>query len=413
MSVIDLSGLKGGLRELPPLSLYIHFPWCVRKCPYCDFNSHELKSSKGQTVQWNPQAGVASGGLDEMAYVETLLRDLEYSLPAIWGRSVSTIFMGGGTPSLFSAQAMDMLLAGIRARLRLSPDAEITMEANPGTFEAEKFRGYREAGINRLSIGIQSFNPQHLQVLGRIHDGDEARRAIDIALSCFDNVNLDLMYALPGQTLEQALQDVDTALSHGITHLSAYHLTIEPNTLYAVRTPQNLPDDEISADMQDAIEARLAAAGFEHYETSAFARPGRRSRHNVNYWQFGDYLGIGAGAHGKISSHDGIVREMRHKQPAAYIQAVADGQPVQSSRKVKRDELPFEFMMNLLRLTGGFETRLFTERTGLPVSCIRNELQQAIQQGLLAQDATTIRPTLQGQRFLNDLLTLFLRDGDQ
>ncbi|KJV27248.1 coproporphyrinogen III oxidase [Aquitalea magnusonii] len=413
MSVIDLSGLKGGLRELPPLSLYIHFPWCVRKCPYCDFNSHELKSSSGQTVQWNPQAGVASGGFDEMAYVETLLRDLEYSLPAIWGRSVSTIFMGGGTPSLFSAQAMDTLLAGIRARLRLSPETEITMEANPGTFEAEKFRGYREAGINRLSIGIQSFNPQHLQVLGRIHDGDEARRAIDIALSCFDNVNLDLMYALPGQTLEQALQDIDTALSHGITHLSAYHLTIEPNTLYAVRTPQNLPDDEVSADMQDAIEARLAAAGFEHYETSAFARPGKRSRHNVNYWQFGDYLGIGAGAHGKISSHEGIVREMRHKQPAAYIQAVADGQPVQSSRKVARDELPFEFMMNLLRLTGGFETRLFTERTGLPVSCIRNELQQAIQQGLLEQDATTIRPTLQGQRFLNDLLTLFLRDGDQ
>jgi len=413
MSVIDLSGLKGGLRELPPLSLYIHFPWCVRKCPYCDFNSHELKSSAGQTVQWNPQAGVASSGFDEMAYVETLLRDLEYSLPAIWGRSVSTIFMGGGTPSLFSAQAMDTLLAGIRARLRLSPEAEITMEANPGTFEAEKFRGYREAGINRLSIGIQSFNPQHLQVLGRIHDGDEARRAIDIALSCFDNVNLDLMYALPGQTLEQALQDLDIALSHGITHLSAYHLTIEPNTLYAVRTPQNLPDDEVSADMQEAIEARLAAAGFEHYETSAFARPGKRSRHNVNYWQFGDYLGIGAGAHGKISSHDGIVREMRHKQPAAYIQAVAAGQPVQSSRKVARDELPFEFMMNLLRLTGGFETRLFTERTGLPVSCIRNELQQAIQQGLLEQDATTIRPSLQGQRFLNDLLTLFLGDGDQ
>ena len=413
MSVIDLSGLKGGLRELPPLSLYIHFPWCVRKCPYCDFNSHELKSSAGQTIAWNPQAGVASGGFDEMAYVETLLRDLEYSLPAIWGRSVSTIFMGGGTPSLFSAQAMDTLLAGIRARLRLSPEAEITMEANPGTFEAEKFRGYREAGINRLSIGIQSFNPQHLQVLGRIHDGDEARRAIDIALSCFDNVNLDLMYALPGQTLEQALQDLDIALSHGITHLSAYHLTIEPNTLYAVRTPQNLPDDEVSADMQEAIEARLAAAGFEHYETSAFARPGKRSRHNVNYWQFGDYLGIGAGAHGKISSHDGIVREMRHKQPAAYIQAVAAGQPVQSSRKVARDELPFEFMMNLLRLTGGFETRLFTERTGLPVSCIRNELQQAIQQGLLEQDATTIRPSLQGQRFLNDLLTLFLGDGDQ
>lgn len=400
VSKISLSalGLGGqvGLKELPPLSLYIHFPWCVRKCPYCDFNSHEPKS-----------------GFDEMAYVDALLRDLEFSLPEVWGRPLSSIFMGGGTPSLFSPQAMDALLAGVRARMRLQPDAEITMEANPGTFEAERFRGYREAGINRLSIGIQSFKPAHLQALGRIHDGEEARRAIDIALSHFDNVNLDLMYALPGQTLDEALADLDTALSYGITHLSAYHLTIEPNTLFAVETPRNLPDDEVSADMQEAIEARLAAAGFEHYETSAFARPGRRARHNLNYWQFGDYIGIGAGAHGKISSHAGIVRQMRYKQPAAYLQAVAEGKPLQSSRKVGREELPFEFMMNLLRLTEGFELRLFQERTGLPLSVIQSALTQAEAQGLIARDAVMLRPTLKGQRFLNDLLTLFLKEGDE
>ncbi|MCD5361595.1 radical SAM family heme chaperone HemW [Chromobacterium aquaticum] len=400
VSKISLSalGLDGqvGLKELPPLSLYIHFPWCVRKCPYCDFNSHEPKS-----------------GFDEMAYVDALLRDLEFSLPEVWGRPLNSIFMGGGTPSLFSPLAMDALLAGVRARMRLQPDAEITMEANPGTFEAERFRGYREAGINRLSIGIQSFKPAHLQALGRIHDGEEARRAIDIALSHFDNVNLDLMYALPGQTLDEALADLDTALSYGITHLSAYHLTIEPNTLFAVETPRNLPDDEVSADMQEAIEARLAAAGFEHYETSAFARPGRRARHNLNYWQFGDYIGIGAGAHGKISSHAGIVRQMRYKQPAAYLQAVAEGKPLQSSRKVGREELPFEFMMNLLRLTEGFELRLFQERTGLPLSVIQSALTQAEAQGLIARDAVMLRPTLKGQRFLNDLLTLFLKEGDE
>ncbi|HJV07347.1 MAG TPA: radical SAM family heme chaperone HemW [Chromobacteriaceae bacterium] len=395
MSVIDVSGLCGGLRELPPLSLYIHFPWCVRKCPYCDFNSHEPKN-----------------GFDEMAYVEALLRDLEYSLPAVWGRPVHTIFMGGGTPSLFSPQAIDALLAGVRARVRLQPEAEITMEANPGTLEADNFAGYRAAGVNRLSIGVQSFNPRHLQALGRIHDEHEAHRAVELALRHFDNVNLDLMYALPQQTLAEALADIDTALALGVTHLSAYHLTIEPNTLFAVQTPANLPDDELSADMQEAIEARLAEAGFQHYETSAFARPGRRCQHNLNYWQFGDYLGIGAGAHGKISQHDGIRREMRHKQPAAYLVAVAAGQPLQTQHKVARDERAFEFMMNLLRLTDGFERRLFTERTGLPVSSIQSALDQAEAQGLLTADASMIRPTLRGQRFLNDLLTLFLKEGD-
>ncbi|KUM04201.1 oxygen-independent coproporphyrinogen III oxidase-like protein [Chromobacterium subtsugae] len=396
MSVIDLSALTGGLRELPPLALYVHFPWCIRKCPYCDFNSHEPKN-----------------GFDEMAYVDALLRDLEFSLPEVWGRPLTSIFMGGGTPSLFSPQAMDAFLAGVRARMKLHPDAEITMEANPGTFEIERFRGYREAGINRLSIGIQSFDPKHLQALGRIHDGDEAKRAVEIALSHFDNVNLDLMYALPGQTLDQALSDLNTALSYGITHLSAYHLTIEPNTMFAAQTPKNLPDDEVSADMQEAIESRLASAGFDHYETSAFAKPGRHSRHNLNYWQFGDYVGIGAGAHGKISSHAGIVRQMRHKQPAAYLKAVADGAPLQSSQKVARADLPFEFMMNLLRLTGGFESRLFQERTGLPLASIRRQLDEAQAQGLLDDDGAILRPTLKGQRFLNDLLTLFLKEGDE
>ncbi|WP_047258075.1 radical SAM family heme chaperone HemW [Chromobacterium subtsugae] len=396
MSVIDLSALTGGLRELPPLALYVHFPWCIRKCPYCDFNSHEPKN-----------------GFDEMAYVDALLRDLEFSLPEVWGRPLTSIFMGGGTPSLFSPQAMDAFLAGVRARMKLHPDAEITMEANPGTFEIERFRGYREAGINRLSIGIQSFDPKHLHALGRIHDGDEAKRAVEIALSHFDNVNLDLMYALPGQTLDQALSDLNTALSYGITHLSAYHLTIEPNTMFAAQTPKNLPDDEVSADMQEAIESCLAAAGFDHYETSAFAKPGRHSRHNLNYWQFGDYVGIGAGAHGKISSHAGIVRQMRHKQPAAYLKAVADGAPLQSSQKVARADLPFEFMMNLLRLTGGFESRLFQERTGLPLASIRRQLDEAQTQGLLDDDGAILRPTLKGQRFLNDLLTLFLKEGDE
>ncbi|MXR35439.1 radical SAM family heme chaperone HemW [Craterilacuibacter sinensis] len=395
MSVIDISALSGGLKELPPLSLYIHFPWCVRKCPYCDFNSHEAKN-----------------GFDEMGYVAALLADLESSLPQIWGRPVTTIFMGGGTPSLFSAAAMDALLCGIRARVRLHPDAEITMEANPGTFESDKFKGYRAAGINRLSIGVQSFDPAFLQGLGRIHNGDEARRAVDIALTHFDNVNLDLMYALPGQTPEQALSDIDTALGYGITHLSAYHLTIEPNTLFARYTPANLPDDERSADMQEAIEARLAAAGFEHYETSAFARAGYQCRHNRNYWTFGDYVGIGAGAHGKISSHAGVLREARYKQPAAYLKAVAAGKPVQEAHKVGRQDLPFEFMLNALRLTGGFEEELFAARTGLPLVLIARELKQAGQDGLLERTGGLIRPSLKGQRFLNDLLTLFLNDGD-
>lgn len=391
MSAVAMTPASG-LTQLPPLSLYVHFPWCVRKCPYCDFNSHEARA-----------------GMDDQAYVQALLRDLEHSLPAVWGRAVHTVFIGGGTPSLMSPQAMDTLLEGIRARVRLLPEAEITMEANPGTIEAEKFKAFRAAGINRLSVGIQSFDDAQLQRLGRIHDSAQAHSALDLALTHFDNVNLDLMYALPQQTPEQALDDLRQGLAHGVMHLSAYHLTIEPNTLFHRYTPADLPDDDLSADMQEALEAALAAAGFTHYETSAFARPGRECRHNLNYWQFGDYLGIGAGAHGKISAADGIVREMRYKQPAAYLQAVAAGDAVQSRERIDRQSLPFEFMMNLLRLTGGFELALFGERTGLSLASIQRELAQAEVQGLIVREPTRLAPTLRGQRFLNDLLTLFLK----
>jgi putative oxygen-independent coproporphyrinogen III oxidase len=387
--------MPGKLSHLPPLSLYVHFPWCVRKCPYCDFNSHEARS-----------------GLDDMAYIAALLADLEQALPSIWGRSVQSVFIGGGTPSLMSPAALDLLMNGIRARLRLEPDAEVTMEANPGTFEADRFRSFRLSGVNRLSLGIQSFSDEKLRALGRIHDGRQARAALECALTHFDNVNLDLMYALPQQTMEEARSDLDIALAAGVTHLSAYHLTVEPNTLFHRYPPAGLPDDDLSADMQEALEARLAQAGFQHYETSAFARPGRECRHNLNYWRFGDYLGIGAGAHGKLSSPEGIWRETRAKQPAAYLQSVAGGVAVQSRVAIGRDDLAFEFMMNTLRLIDGFELALFSERTGLPLSAIQRELAKAEASGLLTRDLTSAVPTLKGQRFLNDLLTLFLKQGD-
>ncbi|GAB3263436.1 coproporphyrinogen-III oxidase family protein [Chitinimonas naiadis] len=394
MNPISLASVPklGQLTALPPLSLYIHFPWCVRKCPYCDFNSHEAKA-----------------GFDEMGYVEALLRDLEHSLPLFWGRPIHTIFMGGGTPSLFSPEAMDVLLAGIRARTKLLPDAEITLEANPGTVEANKFEGYRAAGINRLSIGIQSFNPGHLKAIGRIHDDAEARRAAALAGQIFDTFNLDLMFALPGQTIEQALQDVETALSFAPTHMSCYHLTLEPNT-YFYRYPPTLPDDDTAAEMHDAIEARLAVAGFEHYETSAFARPGHRARHNVNYWQFGDYLGIGAGAHGKLSFPDKIIRQARYKQPAAYLKAIAEGNAVQTEEVVSHAALPFEFMLNALRLAEGFAVPLFTERTGLPLNVLERPLQEAERLGLIERDFREIKPSERGRRYQNQLLQLFLQD---
>ena len=381
-----------GVYALPPLALYIHIPWCVRKCPYCDFNSHE-----------------ARGEVRESVYVDALINDLDAALPNIWGRPVQTIFFGGGTPSLFSAASLDRLLSEVRARVPLAPAAEITLEANPGTFEAEKFAAYRKLGINRLSIGIQSFNPTHLKALGRIHDDDEARRAVAIARDNFDNFNLDLMYALPQQTLAEALADIDQAVSLGAPHISAYHLTLEPNTLF-YKHPPPLPDHDASAAMQEAIENKLQTAGYDHYETSAFAKPGRPCKHNLNYWQFGDYLGIGAGAHSKLSFRERIVREMRYKHPETYLQKVKSGAAVQEHRVIGVADLPFEFMMNALRLTDGVARAIFSERTGLPISVVAKILTRAEDKQLIARDHRHLAPSQKGQRFLNDLLEMFLPD---
>ena len=375
---------------LPPLSLYIHVPWCVRKCPYCDFNSHE-----------------ARGELPEQAYVAALLADLEMTLPQVWGRPVLTVFIGGGTPSLLSVSALDALLSGVRARLPLAADAEITLEANPGTVEAEKFAGFRAAGVNRLSLGIQSLNDRHLKALGRIHDADEARRAAELALATFDNVNLDLMYGLPEQTVAEAEADLAAAIALGSQHLSAYHLTIEPNTWFH-RYPPTVPDDDTAAAMQDAVEAQLLAAGFEHYETSAFARPGLRSRHNLNYWMFGDYLGIGAGAHAKLSFKNNILRESRTRQPKAYLERSGNDAVFSERHDVTAAELPGEFMMNALRLNDGFDLELFRARTGLDLTCILPQLDAAEARGLLSRDHRRAAPTALGRRFLNDLIGLFL-----
>ncbi|CAN5125712.1 radical SAM family heme chaperone HemW [soil metagenome] len=380
------------LAALPPLSLYVHFPWCIKKCPYCDFNSHE-----------------ARGGFPEDDYLSALRADLESALPLIWGRKIYTIFIGGGTPSLMSAAGVERMLSDIRTLLPLDINAEITMEANPGTFEAEKFKSYRASGINRLSIGIQSFNAAHLQSLGRIHDDNEARRAVDIAHANFDNFNLDLMYALPSQTLEQARTDVMTAIGLAPPHLSLYHLTLEPNTFFA-RYPPSIPDDDASAEMQDMIDAQTAAAGYQHYEVSAYAQPDRQARHNLNYWKFGDYLGIGAGAHSKLSFPHRIVRQARYKQPKAYLESMRSGNPVQEEAEVARDELGFEFMLNALRLTDGFEVNLFAERTGLPFNAIEASLTAAEAKGLLYRDHKILKPTALGARFLNDLQQMFLRD---
>ncbi|WP_374486890.1 radical SAM family heme chaperone HemW [Zoogloea sp.] len=379
------------LTASPPLSLYVHFPWCVRKCPYCDFNSHAVKDE----------------GIPEQAYIEALVADLESALPQIWGRRVHTIFIGGGTPSLITPDGLDELLTAIRMRVQLDPQAEITLEANPGTVDSGRFRAFRQAGVNRLSVGIQSFDDRHLQALGRIHGRTDAIAAAEAALTHFEAVNLDLMYALPGQTLAEAEADLATALALGPQHLSCYHLTLEPNTAFAANPPE-VPDPDLSADMQDHIEARLAEAGYGHYETSAFAKPHRECRHNLNYWTFGDYLGIGAGAHGKLSSHEGIVRETRPKHPAAYLAARDNGTFVQERRSIGTDELPFEFMMNALRLNKGVPRRLFSERTGLPFEAAEEGLLKARQQGLIEIDDETLRPSAKGRHFLNELLMLFL-----
>jgi oxygen-independent coproporphyrinogen-3 oxidase len=380
---------------LPPLALYVHLPWCVRKCPYCDFNSHE-----------------ARGDVPEDAYVDALLADLEFALPSIWGRRVSSVFIGGGTPSLFSAAAIDRLLSGIRARVPQAPDAEVTLEANPGTFERARFAGFKAAGVNRLSLGIQSFLPRHLRALGRIHDADEARAAAEAALAIFDNVNLDLMYALPEQTLAEAEADVAAALALGPPHLSFYHLTLEPNTLFH-RYPPPLPDDDAAADIEEAVHAAVAGAGYRRYETSAFARSGRECRHNLNYWRFGDYLGIGAGAHSKLSLPDRVFRQTRWKQPQHYMDEVMRGTPVQDETTVGRGDIGFEFMLNALRLTEGVPAASFAERTGFPLAIVERELAEAVRRGLLDPDPATLRPTALGRRFLNDLQVLFLKDAPQ
>jgi putative oxygen-independent coproporphyrinogen III oxidase len=388
---VNKAAQASGLTALPPLTLYVHTPWCVKKCPYCDFNSHELK-----------------GELNDDAYVDALLKDLESVLPQVWGRRVHAVFIGGGTPSLFSGAAIDKLLAGIRARLLLEADAEITLEANPGTVESERFASYAASGINRISLGIQSFDDAKLKALGRIHGSDEAHAAIEIAKQTVGNFNIDLMYALPGQTLEQAVADIRAAIAHAPPHLSAYHLTLEPNTLFA-RYPPEVPDADAAAEIEDAVHAELLGAGYERYEVSAFAQRAMRSKHNLNYWHFGDYIGIGAGAHGKLSFHNKIIRTVRYKQPKAYLDAVAAGNTVQEERVLSASELPFEFMLNALRLPGGFELRLFAERTGLPLTQVLANLDAAQAKGLIERDHARARPTAMGLRFLNDLTELFLR----
>ncbi|WP_397473446.1 radical SAM family heme chaperone HemW [Pusillimonas sp.] len=385
----------GGTRlaSLPPLSLYVHVPWCVRKCPYCDFNSHELQSE-----------------LPEQEYLAALRADLEQALPLIWGRQVYTVFIGGGTPSLLSAAAVDEMLAMFRACLNLWPDAEITMEANPGTVEAQRFQDYARSGVNRISLGIQSFDDAALKALGRIHDSGQARRAIDAAQNAFNRVNLDLMFALPGQTLDACQADLATAMAFGTEHLSLYNLTLEPNTVFAKYPPSGLPDDDTAAAMQDRVAELAEEGGWQRYEVSAYAREGGRSRHNVNYWEFGDYLGIGPGAHGKLSFPDRIIRQSRLRQPASWMEKaqVRDGGHIAEEVEVSAQDLPFEFMLNALRLRHGVEAAGFEERTGLNLAAILPVLNRAVDKGLLEANPSRIQATALGWRFLNDLQSMFL-----
>lgn len=379
---------------LPPLALYLHLPWCAHKCPYCDFNSHQLRAA-----------------LPEEAYVQALLADLDAALPGVQGRRLQSIFIGGGTPSLFTAPAIARILAEVRRRIPVDDDAEITLEANPGTAEADRFRGYREAGVNRLSLGIQSFDDAQLKRLGRIHDADEAHRAIAMAQEYFGRINLDIMYALPEQDETGALADARTAAATGVSHLSFYQLTIEPNTVFFSRPPPGLPDDEHSAAIEAAVHAELAAAGLSRYEVSAWTRPGAQCRHNLNYWLFGDYLGIGAGAHAKLTTAHGILREARSRAPADYQRRALAGDAVSERRLVGAADAVFEFMMNALRLPGGFPETLFEERTGQSLAAAGPALKQALERGLLERMSGMIRPTALGLRFLNDLLGLFLPTG--
>lgn len=386
------------LNALPPLALYVHLPWCIKKCPYCDFNSHELR------------VGADAPSVQE-AYIHALFADLEASLPLIWGRSIQTVFLGGGTPSLFSPEAIDRLVSGIRARVRLAPDAEITMEANPGTFEKDRFKAFRQAGITRLSIGVQSFDNAHLKALGRVHDRDQALAAVTEAAQVFDTFNLDLMYALPGQTLAGLTQDIQTALAFAPPHISIYHLTIEPNTVFA-KFPPALPEDDLAYEMMDRITELTAVAGLARYEVSAYAKPGHLCAHNLNYWQFGDYLGIGAGAHSKLSFAHRVLRQVRFREPTLYMQQAMKGEPVTQNTEVSRQDLPFEFMLNALRLRGGFELADYVDRTGLAMTSIQKGLLQAETKGLIGRDLHRVWPTEKGFDFLSDLQALFLAESE-
>ena len=379
------------LAALPPLSLYVHLPWCIKKCPYCDFNSHEM----------------ASEDMPEQRYIDALIADLESSLPLIWGRSVHSIFIGGGTPSLFSPAAIDRLLADLRARLRLDADCEITLEANPGTFEKDRFKAFRSAGVTRLSVGVQSFNDEHLKALGRVHDRAQAIAAVEEAAASFVTFNLDIMYALPGQTLAGLEKDMRQALALRPPHISIYHLTIEPNTYFA-KFPPVIPEEDLAYAMLDRISEMTDQAGMQRYEVSAYAKPGHRCFHNLNYWQFGDYLGIGAGAHSKLSFAHRIVRQVRWREPKLYMDKGLAGQAVTQENEVSRADLPFEFMLNALRLRDGFKLQDFAEKTGLPVSVLQTGLDEAERKGLIERDMTSIRPTDRGFDFLNDLHSLFL-----
>ncbi len=378
------------LAALPPLSLYVHLPWCLKKCPYCDFNSHELP-----------------GELPEQRYIDALVADLEASLPLVWGRTVHSIFIGGGTPSLFSPKGIDHLLADIRARLRLAADCEITLEANPGTFEKDRFRAFRSAGVTRLSIGVQSFDDAHLRALGRVHDRAQAIAAVEEAAQAFDTFNLDIMYALPGQSLSNLEADMRQALQLGPPHISIYHLTIEPNTYFA-KFPPAIPEDDLAYAMLDTITEITERAGLARYEISAYAKAGHRCFHNLNYWQFGDYLGIGAGAHGKLSFAHRVVRQTRIRDPKLYMDKALAGDAVAQEFEVARADLPVEFMLNALRLKGGFKLQDFADRTGLPLTAISKPLQEAELKGLIERDLVSVKPTVRGFDFLNDLQSLFL-----
>lgn len=381
------------LAGLPPLSLYVHLPWCLRKCPYCDFNSHEWKGE---------------GDLPERAYLQALRQDLEASLPLIWGRTVHTVFIGGGTPSVFSPAGIEQLLSDVRSLLRLTASAEITLEANPGTFERDRFQAYREAGVTRLSVGVQSFHDPHLQALGRVHSRDQAMAALEEARRCFPTFNLDLMYALPGQTLSQLQDDLDTALSFQPPHLSIYHLTMEPNTYFAKFPPTGLPDEDLAYEMLDLITDRTQGAGLSRYEVSAFSRNGHRCQHNLNYWQFGDYLGIGAGAHSKLSFAHRVARLVRYRDPRQYMAQAANGQAVAQCDEVGRKDLPFEFMLNALRLREGFSMEDFRDRTGLPLSSLEPGLQTALERQWITLEGQMVRPTTLGFDFLSEVQALFL-----